>query len=280
MSDLHWLTAHLDFILDDEIQTVARFAAILLTTSISLITFYLRLKDRSMLGPPRLGLAKSSWDAKTRRQLWSLPPYPKVAPFPFVSSDLGTREKSDLGWFTITQFFIWNAGKGIIFGPLVKQTTVLQICIPHSIEQYQIRTPYSNDPDMKVTVGEATADNKGEVSRISVAFDFMHPQKGIQVTVLHNSANDEAIKIRAFSELTPVPVWGIRHVVRFALVKKMTWFADTLLLISTVSVLAAFSVGDIGWAVVLLVLFWVPANAACYLHRSSVYVPDSLIWTD
>jgi len=247
-----------------------------MTVAFSLITFYLKLKDRRANAPAKLAISETSWDADSRFPIYPLPNPLKVAPFPFIASDLTTRTKSKNGWFTVTELRIWNAGKGIIFGPLVKRTTVAQVCIPRTVGEYKVWRTFSNDPELRFNLGRPTRNVSATEDRIPIWFDFMHAGKGILISICHNSAVGEGIRIKAFSEQTPVSAYGTHHVFRVSVVKFMNKLTDFLLIPFAVFATVMFYTGNTWLFLVSAICTWMLIVAA-YLRRTFTVTPDDLI---
>jgi hypothetical protein len=274
MIDLHWIAPLSEFIENEVVQHAARLIASVMTATFSLITFYLKLKDRRAKAPPKLAVSETSWDADSEFPLSPLPF--KIAPFPFIPSDLTNRRISQSGWYTATELRIWNAGKGIVFGPSVKQTTVAQICIPSKVGKYEVRWSKSNDPEMKFNLGYTTRDIASSEDRIPIFFDFMPAGKGILISIWHNSANGDGIRIRAFSEQTPISVNGIHHPIRRPIVNFMNRLTDILLIPSAIITAYVFFNGNLLQSVIVGVFTWSIIWTA-YKSRTFVLSPADLL---
>ena len=224
---LQWVSGYLETFDKDALEEVVRFFVPLVTLTFSVITFYLKMRDRAGKVPAKLALAETSWDVASKFPVFFTSG--RLVPFPFISSDLNTRTKSSSGWFTLTELRIWNAGGGIIFGSLIKRTTVLEILIPSKVGSYEISGCFSNDPEMNFYVRSPLRNFASTFERIPISFDFMLAQKGILVCIRHNAPNGELIRIRAFSELTQIPVWGTHFAIRKRVVNFMNGASYILL---------------------------------------------------
>jgi len=275
MADWQWLAPYWDLLWGEEFQSMARLIAAGFTATFSFLTFYLKLRDRSVNAPAKLAISKLSWDATSGFPIYPLPHSSKYVPFPFVSSDLSTRKSAKSGWLTATELRIWNAGKGIVFGPLVKQTSVAQICVSNKVGEYEICWSFSNDPELKFYLNRMSRDVSAVEQRIQIAFDFLHAGKGILISIWHNSADGEGINIKAFSEKTPVPVKGMTHVFRPPVVKFMSRLTDLFLLPSAIVTIFLFYFGDIWQGVFAAIFTWMIIFTS-YSQRNIILSPEDL----
>lgn len=275
MIELDWLAPYMELLNNEALYSAVRFIVAAVTITLSLITFYLKLKDRSTNASAKLARASMSWDASSKFPICPTPEFDKVASYPFISSDLNDRKKADCGWYTVTELFLWNAGKGIVFGPTIRNTSVAELCVPKSVGAYEIRHFVCNDPEMKFSLGQTYDGPASTEDRIPIAFDFMHADKGLLISIWHNAANGEGIRFRAFSEETPNTVFGIRHVFRPRLVKFMNWSTDLFLIPAAILTTYLFYVGDTWLAVLCAFITWIAIWTA-YTHRSFIVAPNDL----
>lgn len=274
---LHWIAQYLEIFKNEDLQAAVRFIAAIATVTFSSITFYLKLKDRTRNLPPRLACSKTSWDAASKLPVYPLPNRFKIAPFPFIASDLTTRTKSGSGWFTVTELRIWNAGGGVICGPATNPTTAIYVCISKEGGPYEIRGRLSNDPGMSFHLGRSSHNVAAARERIPIYFDFMHAGKGILISIWHNSSDGELIGIKAFSDQAPVLVHGTHHVFRRSVINFMNRLTILLLMPSAIFTAFMFYLGNT-WEGAFAALFTWTLISSAYLHRRFILAPEDLGW--
>lgn len=273
---LQWLSVYFEVLNKDALEAAVRFFVPIVTLTFSVITFYLKMRDRAGAVPAKLALAETSWDAASKFPVFFMSG--NLVPFPFISSDLKTRTKSSSGWFTVTELRIWNAGGGVIFGPLIKRSTVLEILIPSKVGPYEIGGCLSNDPEMNLYVSSPLRSLTNASERLPIFFDFMPAQKGIIISIRHNSPNGELIRIRAFSELTQAPVWGTHFVFRKRVVDFMNGVSYILLVPSAALTAYMFYDGNFWQGFVAGLWTW-SIIWSVYTQLKFTMAPEDLRWS-
>jgi len=237
INDFAWVALPIEIVISEENLSLIRVLLAIISTSITVISFYIKLKEKHARSKPRLAISRIDWDAASKLPIIPIPCSFKSTPFPFAPSRLDNRVKAASGWFTATEIRIWNAGNGIIFGPRVKSTSVAFLCIPHSIGEYQIRYSLSNDPEIEFQLASTLRNRSDTEDRIPINFDFMHSGKGILLSIWHNSEDGSAIRVRAFSEGTPDITYGTTLAFKPRFVQFMGWLTD-IGLVSSIAISA------------------------------------------
>ena len=262
---------------DNEFLAVARFLAAILAIAVSLVTLYLRLREKASKQRGRVAIAKNSWDVHSKFPIFPLPELSdKVAFFPFIPPNLESRKKSDSGWFTATVFRIWNAGGKDIHGSSLNPTTYVYINIPNEVDNFNYRLSFTNDLAIACHLGRLVHSPIQGLVRIPVCFDVLRPSKGFIVTVWHNKPTDEGFSASAASTDVDEIVVGTSHVFKRGFVKFMNriekWLPIPLAIISGL----LLSIDRNFEAILALVFAWMML-LSLYLQRGFVLPPDDLV---
>ena len=82
---LQWLSVYFEVLNKDALEAAVRFFVPIVTLTFSVITFYLKMRDRAGAVPAKLALAETSWDAASKFPVFFMSG--NLVPFPFISSD-------------------------------------------------------------------------------------------------------------------------------------------------------------------------------------------------
>lgn len=275
MFDSDWWTVVAGFFLDEGVQDVIRVSFAVITGVLAVVTFHIRLKDRRRYASPVLATNETTRDARTGFPIYPLPTSKKMAPFPFIAPDRSGREPPSYGWLTVTEIRIWNAGKGIIFGPYVKKTSVAELHIPHSIGDYEIRFCASNDREMNFRLGRVKPGVNKMDKRVPVGFDFMPARAGILISIWHNAETGDGLRLRAFSEQTQEQVVGSYDVFSPRYSRFMSRITDILVVPAVIATLYMAYEGNTWLAVIAAFVAW-SAIYAALVSRTLTWAPDDL----
>lgn len=277
MELLQWLESYEQPLRSADTLAALRFIAAVVTLTLSIILFYLKLKDRRRDRPPSLARTDTSWDIQSGFPIYPIPSPLTIAPFPFVPADLSTRTQSAGGWFTATELRIWNSGGGIVCGPSINPAAVACIDISKNIGPYEIGGCLTNDPDMKFHLGRPSHNHDAARERIPIYFDFMPEGKGILITIRHNSPDGELIDIKAFSDQAPNRVVGTYHVFQPRVTKFMNRLTYVAMMPAALFTAYLLYLGHT-WLVFLPAIFTWSLIWSVYTQRKFTLAPDDLRW--
>jgi hypothetical protein len=261
---IYWLGKFSWLLTDENLQGLLRGVAAIATILFSLITFYLKLKEKRGLARAQLAVSSTSWDSQSRFPIYPLPTNFKSAPFPFVAAALSTRTRGPKGWFTVTELRVWNAGQEPLWGRAFNSTVDVHIAIDAEVGGHALRACLSNDASARVHVGRIIHAASGQ-KRLPIDFDILRPGKGILVQIWHNAQDGSNIRINAIADHALRTLTGVH----FAISPKVVRFMSTMtlwLLLPAAALTVLFMISrDTAAAAASGVFTWVLILAA-YLH--------------
>ena len=226
---LHRLSEYSWLLRDEDLQGLLRYVTAIVTILFSLVTFYVKRKEKREQARAQLAVAATSWDSRAGFPLYPLQTKFKVAPFPFVSPDIQTRKKSTKGWSTITEVRVWNAGQELLWGSAFNPTASVHLAIEEGLGDYALRGCLSNDISARVHLGRIVHAASGQ-KRLPIYFDVLRPGKGVLVQIWHNSQDVSKISINAISDQFSRTLVGLHHPMNPKIVKWMNTMAYWLVL--------------------------------------------------
>lgn len=277
---LEWLAQYKELLANEALQDAAKFVTAVITLAFSSITFYLKLRDRHGNLPPLLAWSQTSWDEAKGLPVFPIPsPWEGASPFPFVDANLATRKKGASGWYTVTELRIWNAGGGSIRGTSINHTAAFFVQIEKTLGTYELVGCLSNDPEMYFHLGRPLHGTSAERERIPIYFNLMPPEKGLLISVRHNAARGDFLRIIGSSDQAAALTYGIHNVFRNPVVKFMDRLTLFLLIPSAIFSAMMFYVGY-SWvgatgAFVTWTFIW-----SIYSKKKFKFAPHTLTWSN
>ena len=224
---LDWLAQFSPLLTSQDLLGLVTYVVAVVTVVTSIVTFIIKLRERRERTRPRLAVSRTSWDARTQWPVIRMPV--AVAPFPFISANLGNREPGPKGWFTVTELRIWNAGDAPLWaGPSTPNVDV-RLEIAPNVGPYEVRSCLTNDTSLRLTLGRTRHSPSGRKA-VPIYFDKLTPRKGVLVQVWSNSEDGAGISLKADVERAGETIIGTHHPINPNIVSFMSNMTLWLLL--------------------------------------------------